>query len=143
MLAKIKILLYVVFAYLGVEVESFAILMAFMCLDSVLGAVKAMRLGERFSFKKMLWGFTLKLCFLIVPLVIALLGKSIGYNLHSVVNVTISILTVAEAYSIIGNIYAAKNKVKVEKLDAISILLLNLRKAIKGLLFNLMNKIDK
>ena len=138
MLEKIKTLLYVIFAYLGIEIEAFAILMTFMCLDSILGAIKAMRLGEKFSFKKMLWGFTLKLCFLIIPLVIALLGKSVGYDFHSVVNVTISILTVAEAYSIVGNIYAAKNRVNVEKLDAISLLLINLRKAIKRMLDNLM-----
>ena len=138
MLSKIKTLLYVIFAYLGIEIEAFAILMTFMCLDSILGAIKAMRLGEKFSFKKMLWGFTLKLCFLIIPLVIALLGKSVGYDFHSVVNVTISILTVAEAYSIVGNIYAAKNRVNVEKLDAISLLLINLRKAIKRMLDNLM-----
>ena len=139
MLSKVKILLYVVFAYLGVEIVAFAILKAFICLDSATGAVKSMRLGDKFSFRKMLWGFTLKLCFLIVPLVIALLGKSIGYNFHSVVNITISILTVAEAYSIIGNIYSAKNKVKVEKVDAISILLINLRKTIKKILDGLLN----
>ena len=141
MLEKIKVVLYVIFAYLGIEIESFAILMAFMCLDSILGAVKAMRLGEEFSFNKMLWGFVLKLCFLIVPLVIALLGKTVGYDFHSVVNITISILTVAEAYSIIGNIYAAKNKVKVEKLDAISILLINLRKIIKKTLDTLLSSL--
>jgi phage-related holin len=138
MLGKIKLLLYVVFAYLGIEVEAFAILMTFMCLDSIIGAIKSMRLGGRFSFKKMLWGFTLKLCFLIVPLVIALLGKSVGYNFHAVVNITISILTVAEAYSIIGNVYAAKNRVKIEKLDAISVLLRNLRKVLKNLLDGLL-----
>ena len=138
MLGKIKLLLYVVFAYLGIEVEAFAILMTFMCLDSIIGAIKSMRLGGKFSFKKMLWGFTLKLCFLIVPLVIALLGKSVGYNFHAVVNITISILTVAEAYSIIGNVYAAKNRVKIEKLDAISVLLRNLRKVLKNLLDGLL-----
>tara|TARA_R110000737_G_scaffold1867_1_gene5509 strand:- start:72 stop:503 length:432 start_codon:yes stop_codon:yes gene_type:complete len=143
MLQKIKISLYLVFGYLGIEIEAFAILLLFMCLDSILGAITAVRLNEKFRFKKMLWGFTLKLCFLIVPLVIALLGKSLGYNFHSVVNVTISILTVAEAYSIIGNIYASKNKVRVEKMDAISVLLSNLRKIIKGLLGGLMNKIEK
>ena len=83
MLERIKVGLYVVFAYLGVEVESFLILMVFMCFDSVVGAIKALRLGHKFDFRTMLWGMALKLCFLIVPLVIALLGNSIGYNLES------------------------------------------------------------
>jgi hypothetical protein len=143
MLEKIKILIYIVFAYLGIEVEAFAILLLFMCFDSILGAINSVRLGGKFRFQKMLWGFTLKLCFLIVPLVIALLGKSVGYNFHSVVNVTISILTVAESYSIIGNIYSAKNKVKVDKLDAISVLLLSLRKVIKKILSGLIGKLEK
>ena len=142
MLEKCKILLYLIFGYLGVDVEVFAILMSFMCLDSILGGIKAIRLGEEFRFKKMLWGFILKLCFLIVPLVLALLGKSVGYDFHLAVNVTISILTVAEAYSIIGNIYSAKNKVKIDKLDAVSILLFNIRKIIKKILDLLMKKFE-
>lgn len=143
MLGKIKILTYFVFAYLGIEVETFLILMVFMVMDSVLGAIKALRLGNRFSFQKMLWGYTLKLCFLIIPLTLALLGKSLGYDFHSAVNITISILTVAEAYSIIGNIYAAKNKVEMEKLDAVSLLLIYIRKSIKKVLDILLNKASK
>lgn len=141
MLEKLKILLYLVGAYIGVEVEAFMILIGFMCIDSILGAIKAMRFGDRFSFNKMLWGFILKLCFLVVPLVLALLGKSLGYDFTMVVNITISILTVAEAYSIIGNIYSAKNKVKVDKIDAISLLLISIRKMIKNILDSLLGKI--
>ena len=107
------------FAYLGVEVEAFVILMTFMSIDSFMGGIKAIRLGDKFSFSKMLWGITLKLCFLVVPLVIALLGKSVGYDFHAGVNVTISILTVAEAYSIIGNIYSAKNRSQVNRVDVV------------------------
>ena len=143
MLEKIKMLLYLVGAYIGIEVEAFMILVSFMCMDSVLGAIKALRLGDKFSFKKMMWGYILKLCFLIVPLVIALLGKVLGYDFHSVVNITISILTVAESYSIIGNIYAAKNKVEVDKLDAVSLLLVYVRKSIKKVLDTLLDKASK
>ncbi len=141
MLEKLKILLYLVGAYIGVEVEAFMILIGFMCIDSILGAIKSMRFGDRFSFNKMIWGFILKLCFLVVPLVLALLGKSLGYDFTMVVNITISILTVAEAYSIIGNIYSAKNKVKVDKIDAISLLLISIRKMIKNILDSLLGKI--
>ena len=141
MLEKLKILLYLVGAYIGVEVEAFIILIGFMCIDSILGAIKSMRFGDRFSFNKMLWGFILKLCFLVVPLVLALLGKSLGYDFTMVVNITISILTVSEAYSIIGNIYSAKNKVKVDKIDAISLLLISIRKMIKNILDSLLGKI--
>jgi phage-related holin len=143
MLEKIKLIIYAVSAYLGVGVEAFAILMIFMCIDSVVGAIKSVVLGMKFSFRKMIWGFSLKLCFLIIPLVIALLGKSLGYDFHSAVNITISILTVAEVYSILGNIYAAKNKKEVDKIDAISLLLEALRKVIKKMLDSLIGSIDK
>jgi phage-related holin len=142
MLEKLKILIYIVFAYLGIEVETFMILVVFMCIDSALGAIKSMRLGDSFSFRKMLWGFILKLCFLVVPLVIALLGKALGYNFNSVVSVTISILTVAEAYSIIGNIYSAKNKKVVDRMDVVSIMLINLRKLLKKTLQGMLGKIE-
>ena len=91
----------------------------------------------------MLWGITLKLCFLVVPLVIALLGKSVGYDFHAGVNVTISILTVAEAYSIIGNIYSAKNRSQVNRVDVVSLMLINLRKVLKKTLEGLLGKVSK
>lgn len=143
MLEKVKVVVYLLFAYLGVEVEAFVILMTFMSIDSFMGGIKAIRLGDKFSFSKMLWGITLKLCFLVVPLVIALLGKSVGYDFHAGVNVTISILTVAEAYSIIGNIYSAKNRSQVNRVDVVSLMLINLRKVLKKTLEGLLGKVSK
>ena len=118
------------------------ILMVFMCLDSALGAFKAVRLGYKFKFKIMLIGFMLKLCFLIIPLTIALLGRALGYDFGIVVNISISVLIVSEAYSILGNIYAAKNKKKIDKIDAVSMLLIGLRKFLKNILTNLISKIE-
>ena len=85
MLEKIKMLLYLVGAYIGIEVEAFMILVSFMCMDSVLGAIKAL----------------------------------------------------------IGNIYAAKNKVEVDKLDAVSLLLVYVRMSIKKVLDTLLDKASK
>jgi len=131
-----------VFAYLGINIETFVILMSFMCIDSILGGVKAVRLGDKFKFRTMLIGFTLKLCFLVIPLVVALLGKSLGYNFHSVVSITISILTVSEAYSILGNIYSIKNKKDMEKIDAISLLIKTLRSFFKDAIMVLLKKLE-
>lgn len=140
---KIKIIIYAITAYLGINIETTLILVSLMGLDSFVGVIKVVMMNKKFTFRKLLLGFTAKLSFLIIPLVIALLGKSLGYNFHYVVNVTISILTVAEAYSIIGNIYAARNKVEIEKVDAISLLLLNVSKLIKKILTNLLELINK
>lgn len=141
-LEKIKLVLYGVVAYLNLNQEAFGILMLFMVLDSALGAIKAIRLGRRFSFNKLLWGFTLKLCFLIIPLLVALLGKAVGYDFHIAVNIVMAILTLSEFYSIIGNIYAAKNKVAVKKIDAISAVLMALRKAIGNIINSLLKQLE-
>jgi hypothetical protein len=141
-LEHLKIVAYFVFAYLGIGIETFMILMIFMSLDSVVGAVKSVRLGYKFKFKILLMGFTLKLCFLIIPLTISLLGKALGYDFSSVVHISMSVLIVAEAYSILGNIYAAKNKEKIDKIDAVSMLLIGLRRAIKKILMNLISKVE-
>ena len=141
MLEKLKILIYALFAYLNVDTEPFFILMILMSVDTSMGAIKAIRLGQKFSFKKMLMGFTLKLCFLIIPLLIALMGKSLGYDFHHPVSITLSILSISEIYSILGNIYTVKNRAEVDKLDVISELLLVLRFAMRRLLRSLMKKV--
>tara|TARA_R110001592_G_scaffold118461_1_gene320891 strand:+ start:208 stop:639 length:432 start_codon:yes stop_codon:yes gene_type:complete len=143
MLEKLKILLYALFAYLNIDSEPFFILMVLMCVDSVIGAIKAIRLGQVFSFTKMLTGITLKLCFLIIPLLIALMGKSLGYDFHHPVSIILSILSIAECYSILGNIYTAKNKRELARMDVISELLLVLRFALRKLVKSLMKKVTK
>lgn len=143
MLEKLKLLVYALFAYLNVDSEPFLILMVLMCIDSIMGALKAIRLGQRFSFRKMLWGITLKLAFLIIPLLIALMGKSLGYDFHHPVSIILSILSIAEMYSILGNIYTAKNKVEMDQMDVISELLLVIRFALRKLVRNMMRKLMK
>ena len=143
MLEKIKLLVYGIFTYLNIDTEAFAILMILMCIDSFIGAAKAIRLGYKFRFRTLLIGFSLKLCFLIIPLIVALLGKSLGYDFHYAVSITLSILSISEMYSVLGNIYAAKNKVEVDKLDVVSELLITLRRIMKKSLDSLLSKLIK
>ena len=88
MLEKLKLLTYAAFAYLNVDSEPFFILMVLMCIDTLLGAVKAVRLGQKFNFRTMLIGYMMKLCFLIIPLTVALMGKALGYDFHHPVSIT-------------------------------------------------------
>ena len=141
-LSALKLGIYGFFAWLGISMESFGILMILMCLDSLMGAIKAIRMGDQFSFNKLLWGFVLKLCFLIVPLVVALLGKSLGYEFAIAVNIVISVLSVSEGYSILGNIYSAKNREEVKKVDAVSLLLKALRTALMSFIKKAIKKIE-
>jgi len=140
-LGKLKLLLYGIFTYLQIDQESVSILIILMCLDTIMGAIKAVRLGNRFSFKELLFGFILKLSFLIIPLTVALLGKQVGYEFSIVVNIVMIILSVSESFSILGNLYSAKNKVEVKKVDFISMLLLSLRSNLRNLFESLLKKL--
>ena len=143
MLEKIKLSAYAIFAYLNIETEPFAILVILMILDTCLGAVKAVRFGQRFSFRLLIIGYSMKLVFLIIPLTVALMGKALGFDFGVVVGVTLSILSISELYSIFGSIYSIKNKKEVDKLDVVSELLATFRKMLKNYLDILMKKLTK
>tara|TARA_R110002020_G_scaffold392352_1_gene602609 strand:+ start:326 stop:790 length:465 start_codon:yes stop_codon:yes gene_type:complete len=142
MLEKIKLILYGIFSYLSIDIEAFGILMILMCIDSVVGAIKSVRLGKDFKFKIMLWGISMKLIFLMIPVTLALMARGLGYDFTIAVNIVISILTVSESYSILGNIYMAKNKVKIKRMDMISSLLITLRRLMSKLFKGLIGKLD-
>tara|TARA_R110002012_G_scaffold289897_1_gene483268 strand:- start:274 stop:726 length:453 start_codon:yes stop_codon:yes gene_type:complete len=142
MLEKIKLSLYVILSYLSIDVEAFGILMILMCFDSIVGAVKSVRLGKDFKFKIMLWGISMKLIFLMIPVTLALMARGLGYDFTIAVNIVISILTVSEGYSILGNIYMAKNKIKIKRMDMVSSLLMTLRKLMSKIFKELIEKLD-
>lgn len=137
---KFKYLAYGIFTFLNLDKEVFVILMVLMCIDSVVGAIKSVRLGDSFRFKKMLWGISMKLIFLMIPVTLALMAKNLGYDFTMAISIVMSVLTVSEGYSIMGNIYMAKNKVELKKMDIISALLIALRTAMRRLLTNLVKK---
>ena len=142
MLEKLKYLAYVLFTYLNLDGEVFTILMILMCMDSFVGSIKAMRLGDYFRFKILLWGVTMKLIFLMIPVTLALMAKNLGYDFTLAINVVMSILTVSEGISIISNIYMAKNKVKIRKVDIISDLLITIRKGMLKTVKTLIHKVE-
>lgn len=139
---RLKLLLYGVFSYLHLDKEVFGILMILMCFDSIVGAVKAVRLGDEFQFRALLWGISMKLIFLMIPVVLALMGKSLGYDFHLAINIIMALLTVSEVYSIMGNIYSAKNKVRVKKIDVVSMVLISLRKMLSKAIDNLLSTLE-
>ena len=142
MLEKIKYAGYVVFTYLSIDQEAFFILMGLLCIDSFVGAIKEIRLGSEFSFKVMLCGISMKLLFLIVPVTLALMGKALGYDWTIVIKIVMGILTVSEGYSIVSNVYMAKAKKRVKKVDVISLMLVNTRGLLKNQINSLIGQIS-
>lgn len=138
-----KVLIYPAFIYLNIDMEIVGILCTLMVLDTIVGGVKSIRIQRSFDVRTMLWGIILKILMLIIPITVALMGKGIGYDLLIFVSTVIRIMIVSECYSILGNIYAAKNRVDVSKLDAISMMLKSIRKWLYVMIQSGLRKVEE
>lgn len=135
-----KALAYALFLYLGIKTEVVKILFVLMMLDTFIGIIKALRLGEKFSFKKLGWGIVSKLTILIVPMVVALIGKGLHFDLNYFVIAIMSIIIVSEGISIITNVLAIRQKKDINNDDYITLLLKAVRKQFIHLVTRLIDK---
>lgn len=123
----VKYGIYTIFLYLQVDIDTMRILSILMFFDTLFGVVKAIRLNYDFSIKKLLWGFTTKFLILLIPLIVALIGKGIGYNFLWAVDFAIKMLIINEGLSCLTNILAAKTKKDIKNIDLVTLLLVYLR----------------
>ena len=138
-----KLIGYGVFAYLDIPYEIFNILVTFILLDTCFGVLKAYRLQRKLSMKILLWGFCLKISILLLPLIVALLAKGMQQDFTLLIDITIKILILSEAYSCLGNIYAIKNQKELQSIDVLSMLLIAFRKTTKIQLEKALLKIEQ
>lgn len=137
-------IIYGVFVWLGMDVDMIKFLTWFMIGDSILGAIKYVRLGHKFSFGKLLWGFCIKLIWLLIPMSVALLGKALKIgNFTPAVMIVIRILTANEFLSCITNMYCIKNKAEIKNVDFVSSLLKALRVATENFIKTKLSIITK
>ena len=141
-ITAVKIAVYSFFAYLGIDGGVVEILFILMCVDTVLGAIKAVSLGNKFSFKKLLWGIVTKLSVLVVPMVIALVAKGLSFDFKWFVLAILNILIVAEGFSAISNILSIKTKKNVENVDFISMMLKAVRKGLSNVAQRFLSSIE-
>ncbi len=125
-----KSLLYALFIFLGIKTGTVMVLFALMTVDSLLGIIKALRLGKKFSFKILAWGAVSKLTILIIPMILALMGRGLSFDFTYFVVVVLNIIIVSEGLSCITNIISIKTKKQVENSDYITVLLNTIRKAL-------------
>tara|TARA_B100001146_G_C16196757_1_gene442098 strand:+ start:63 stop:617 length:555 start_codon:yes stop_codon:yes gene_type:complete len=127
----IKVMFYPItvfmFDYLKIDQNMIEILSILMLLDSVMGGIKSVRLGDKWSFRVLIWGIVLKISLLFIPVTLALMAKAVNYQFDILVKMVVGIMIVAEGYSIIANYYSARNKIKLDKFDIISLMLKSLR----------------
>lgn len=119
------------FSFIDINVAQMVILAILMLIDFFTGIAKSYRL-EPSSIKSCtaLIGIMSKLLYLLVPIVLALAMKGLSIQEFGIwiVNFSINAMILAEAYSILANIYMFKSKVKIAEVDAVSYIL----KAIKN-----------
>lgn len=109
-----------------------------MIVDVFTGMLASARIDgiDGLTSRKMLGGIVAKTTILILPFVVVLIGKGLGVDLFSYIRGVVSLLVLAEAYSVVGNIYSAKNQQRLPEVDFISIVL----KKIRDFIINLLEK---
>ena len=139
----LKVIVYPVFAYLSMDIETTLLLVILMLIDSILGAMKSYRLGYKVKRSIFWWGISTKIIFILIPVVLAMAGKTIEYDFSIIVKIVMVVMVISEVYSILGNIYSIKNKEEVEKIDAISIVIKKLRDLIKEKIYMYLKKFEE
>lgn len=138
-----KGLLYALFVFLGIKTGIVKILFCLMMIDSLLGVAKALRLGYKFSFRRLAWGVIAKLSILIIPMVVALMAKGLKLNFNYFVILIMDVLIVNEGISCITNILSIKTKKQIENTDYITKLLEAIRRAFMNVIQRLLCSIEK
>ena len=127
---EIKTAIYSVFIFLNIDTDVVQVLCYLMFIDTFSGIIKSFILGKSFNFKILFFGICSKLLILLIPMVIALVGKGISktYDFTSILDAVLKVLVVSEGLSIITNFYVVKTGKDVKNIDVITLLLSSIRK---------------
>lgn len=135
-------LLYVLGAYLGIKHEMMGILATLLIIDTVTGILKSARINgvKSITSTSLTAGIISKMLLFLVPVIVALALKSFNVADSTVVlQASIGVLCMSEAYSSISNIQSYRTGEAVDEVDALAIIL----KWMKKLLLTLINKLDR
>lgn len=115
--------------YLGFSPESLVIFAALMIIDVITGSIRSMLNNGGRSFKSSILsaGILAKCMLLLVPFTVGLTGKGVGFDLSVFVQSVVSVLILAEAYSILGNIHSSITGKEKQEFDAVAFILSKLR----------------
>jgi len=131
----IKNAMYIPAFLLGMSMHSFTILFALIVLDMVTGVWRGVVTNGANSITSFAFinGLVSKMLFMLIPLVIAYIGKGIGVDLHELATGCLSVLILGQGYSVIGNIYTIRTGVPVTEFDAVKLILAKLRDMIDSI----------
>jgi len=126
---KIKIGWYVVgsftgvlCSYTGIKQEIIFIIAILVFVDFITGVASSISRKQQVASARMVRGIVAKSFAIMIPFILALMGKVIQVDLSSIIFAALSIFAVSESYSIIGNIYEIHEGEEVTEQDSITIL---------------------
>ena len=120
--------------FLEIDTKKLSILVVLMCIDMLTGTLKAYRTKENITSRRWIAGFLSKLVVLLVPFTIALMAKGVDFDVKWFIGFSLSIMVIAEAYSILGNIYTFKTGEAVAEIDAVSAIIKVLRNFLENMI---------
>lgn len=128
-----------ILSYTQISHEVITILAAFLFIDVVTGLLRvALTEPQKLSSRTGIIGILSKLLVILIPLVIALVGKGAGYDLTQLVDLSLKFLIVYEAWSILGNIVQIRTKdTSLNEYDAVSLLIKSVQDIFKRMLGSL------
>lgn len=119
-------------AYTGLPAEPAAVLAVLMVVDFIAGITCAIALGEPVTSHRMKIGLMSKCGVMTIPLVMALAAKGLGADFSWLINWSVSLFILSEAYSIVANIYTTRTGIAIPEWDAVSVLLNKLKGILDG-----------
>lgn len=121
-------------AYLGLAPISIVVLITFIILDIIAGILKSSLLHGPQSIKSSILerGIVAKCLIIGIPLNIALAGKGISVDFSWFAQGTVTLLILAELYSIMGNFYAIRTGTERVEFDAVAYVAGGVRRFLKA-----------
>jgi toxin secretion/phage lysis holin len=122
--------------WLGFNPLSLNIFVALMIIDVITGVVRACQVEGCHTLKSSIGirGVLSKILLLTALFSIALTAKGMGYTVDNLVQGAVSVLTLGELYSILGNIHSARTGKPKQEFDAVTYLLSKVKDSLKQVL---------
>lgn len=110
------------FVYLGLDKEAILFFAVLLLIDYITGLGKALAIKESITSNKMKYGILSKLSLLIIPITVAIAGKSVNVDMTYIIYASMNVLVLSEVYSIIANIYSMRTHKELPEFDVTRLL---------------------
>lgn len=133
--AVVKNAMYLPAIFVGLSTHNFAVLAILLLLDIITGAWRSAVINgpQSVTSWRALNGLASKMLFLLIPLVVAHMGRGFDLDLAGVAQAALGVLMLFTGYSIIGNIYGIRTGKMAKEYDAVRVVLNMLEKVLDRL----------